>query len=126
MTKFEAIYKQFKNAIERFDEVLKKEKDAFMRDSAIKRFEFCFDLSWKLIKAFLEEKKGIICNSPKGCFREAYKQGFIEYDDFWIEMTDMRNQTSHTYNEENADTIYNQLPQTLCRFQELLKSIEKE
>jgi len=124
MSKLEAILKQFQKAVNRLDEVLKQEKNEFIRDAAIQRFEFTFDLSWKVIKAFLEENKGVICNSPKGCFREAYKQEIIEYDDFWTEMTDYRNKTAHIYKEELAEEIYAILPRTLSYFQKLLENIQ--
>ena len=125
MSKSEAILKQFQKAVERLDSVLQQEKNEFIRDAAIQRFEFTFDLSWKLIKACLEEKGGTLCSSPKGCFREAYNQGLIEYDDFWIEMTEIRNKTSHTYSEETAEEVYVILPQALLHFQNLLTSMQK-
>lgn len=122
MSKLEALTKQFNSAVSRLDEALQQPKNAFMRDSSIKRFEFTFDLSWKLIKEFLEENHKIICVSPKTCFREAYKQEMIEYDDFWIKMADARNLTAHLYKEEMADDVYeNVLPKALENFQYLLK-----
>ena len=65
MTKLEATIKQFENALTRLREVLAVSKNDIARDSAIQRFEFTLDLSWKMIKAFLEDRKGIICVSPK-------------------------------------------------------------
>ncbi len=124
MSKLEAVLKQFQKVLERFADVLQQEENEFIRDSAIQRFEFTFDLSWKLIKVFLAEEEGIICTSPKGCFREAYKQGLLEYDNFWLELTDIRNKTSHTYSEATAEAVYAALPQALLNFQELLKSIQ--
>ena len=126
MNKLEAVVKQFNSSVDRLKEVLDQEKNAFMRDSAIKRFEFTFDLSWKVVKAFMEENKGVICKSPKECFREAYKQGFIAYDDFWIEMADLRNKTAHTYKEQIAEEVYAVLPKTLAYFQKILESVNKE
>ncbi len=125
MSKLEAILKQFQKAVERLESVLQQEKNEFIRDAAIQRFEFTFDLSWKLIKACLEEKGGTLCSSPKGCFREAYNQGLIEYDDFWIEMAVIRNKTSHTYSEETAEEVYAILPQALLHFQKLLINVQK-
>lgn len=124
MSKLEAIVNQFEKSIQRLDEVLKEPKNAIIRDSAIQRFEFVLDLAWKSVKAYLEEQKGVICNSPKECFREAYHQGLIEYDDAWIKYVDMRNETVHTYKEEIADKIYAELPSTLKHFKDLLKSIK--
>ncbi|MBC8413760.1 MAG: nucleotidyltransferase substrate binding protein [Nitrospira sp.] len=124
MSKLDAIIKQYEKALQRFEDVLAQDENEYIRDSAIKRFEFIFDLSWKLIKAFLEQEKGIICASPKGCFREAYQQGLPPYDEFWIVMTDMRNKTAHTCREETFEEIYSQLPVTRDHFQTLLKATE--
>ena len=125
MTKLEAVKKQYFSAVERFEEVLKEKKTDIVRDSAIQRFEFTFDLSWKLIKAFLEDEKGIKCLSPKECFREAYRQNLIDYDELWIKMTDLRNKAIHTYGEKFADDFYKKLPEFLNPFQSLKKKIEE-
>jgi len=124
MSKLEAILSQFEQALQRLDEVLKEPKNSIIRDSAIQRFEFSLDLSWKSVKAYLEDKKGIICSSPKDCFREAYRQGLVEYNDAWIKYVDMRNETAHTYKEEIADKIYAELPKALADFIGLLKALK--
>ena len=123
MEKIDSQKKQYKKAIEALEEVLKKEKSDIIRDSAIKRFEFCFDLSWKLIKSFLQEEKGITCNSPKDCFRLAYQNNIIEYDEFWLEITDHRNLAIHTYGEKMANDLFRKLPKILKYFQTLEKKI---
>ena len=125
MTKLDILKKQYQDALKRFEEVLEKDKDDFMRDSAIKRFELCFDLSWKFIKAFLEEEKGVKCVSPKDCFREAYRQGLIDYDELWLKMIDWYNEIVSTYSEQLADKLYKKLPNILKRFQTLKKKIKK-
>lgn len=116
MSKTEAITSQYKQAVKRLQEALKAPKTDMARDSAIKRFEFCFDLAWKLLKTLLEENKGVICASPKDCFREAYKNGLIEYDELWLQMTDWRNEAVHTYSEQFAEALYQKLPEALERF----------
>lgn len=124
MTKLEATLKQFENALKRFKEVLSVSKTDIVRDAAIQRFEFTLDLSWKMLKAFLEDKKGVVCASPKECFREAYRQGVIDYDDAWVKFVDMRNEIVHIYKEEIAEKIYSQLPDALKHFEMLLKNIK--
>ena len=125
MSKLDVLRKQYKKAVKRFDEILAEDKNDIVRDSAIKRFEFTFDLSWKIIKAFLEEEKGIKCLSPKECFQQAYAQSLIDYDDFWLKMTDWRNEVVHTYGESFADAFYERLKETLNRFKVLEKSISE-
>lgn len=106
------------------EEVLKLIPSDVVKDSAIQRFEFSLDLAWITLKAYLEEKKGILVNSPKEAFREAYRQGIIEYEDNWLTMVDLRNQTVHTYNQDLADKIYSQLPNFLPLFKFLLTKLK--
>ena len=126
MTKLEVTIQQFEKAVKRLKEVLDVPETDIVRDSAIQRFEFTLDISWKMLKAFLEEEKGIICVSPKECFREAYRQGAIDYDEDWIKFVDMRNETVHTYDEDIAERIYSQLPEALSHFEELLEITKKK
>ncbi len=125
MSKLPILVEQFREAIERLNEVLKQEPNEFMKDSAIQRFEFTFDLSWKVVKTFVEEIHGIECTSPKSCIREAYKQDLIPYDLRWLEMVDDRNKTSHLYNKKAADQVYARLKDYLLLFQKLLEKLPK-
>jgi len=90
------------------ERALSKEKNDIIRDSAIKRFEYCFELGWKTSKLFLREKFGVDIFSPKECFRELRKNKLIsdEETEFFLEMTNDRNQIIHTYNENFSDELY--------------------
>lgn len=127
MSKLSILIKQFSKALGRFEMVLNATMDhEIVRDSAIQRFEFTLDLAWKAVKAYLEEEKGILCYSPKECFREAFHQGMIEdYDVFWLSMVDLRNQTVHTYDEELAERVFVQLPGTISYFKQLLGALQQ-
>lgn len=120
-------YNKFKNdyskTIDNLAEVLKLEKNEFVRDSAVKRFEICFDLAWKTIKAYLKTQN-VECYSPKGCFREAYQNQLIGYDYQWLKMVDDRNLCAHLYSLEQADQIYEKLGEYLKMFESLLKKLE--
>lgn len=126
MTKFESLIEDFGNALKRFEEILRVEKTDIVRDSAIKRFEIVFDLSWKTIKAFLEERHNITCVSPRNCLREAFRLGLIDHDDHWLRVADDRNYTVHTYREALAERIYRDLPAALPLFQKLASALEKQ
>jgi len=119
MTKFDSLKENFTMALERLADVLKKEKDDIVRDSAIKRFEIVFDLGWKTLKEFLEREKGEVCNAPKDCFRKAYHLDVLDYDVFWIDLTDIRNEIVHSYSEETAEKVYVLLPKALVAFRAL-------
>lgn len=121
MNKFRLILPNFEQAVKRFDEVMKiKNADDIVRDSAIQRFEFTFELAWKSVKEFLEEYYNTRCISPKTCFREAFRHKLIEYNDDWIKIADIRNETTHIYNEMMASNVHKKLPIALNLFKELL------
>lgn len=46
------------------------------RDGAIQRFEYTFELSWKISKKVLQ-KHGISTDTPRGIFRELAQQEWI-------------------------------------------------
>lgn len=126
MTKLDAITEDFKNSILRLEEVLSIEKNDIVRDSAIQRFEISFEMAWKTTKAFLEEKHNAICSSPKTCFKDAYKHKLIDYDEFWLKMADLRNETVHTYKEAVAEKVYSQLMEVLKHLKILLAKVKEE
>ena len=125
-SKFSSLYEDFATAVDRLDEVLSLKKNDIVRDSAIKRFELCFELAWKSVKAYLEENHNATCVSPRTCFREAFRTGMIDYDEYWIRLTSTRNYTIHTYREAFAEKIYNELPAALNAFKKLLTVLKKE
>ncbi|GBD34515.1 hypothetical protein HRbin35_00240 [bacterium HR35] len=121
---FEDLLKKFEKSLKRLEEILNKEKNEITRDSAIKRFEICFDLAWKTLKAYLLEYQKVECHSPKSCFRSAYQEGIIDYDDYWLRIIDFRNQTAHIYSEELADKIYQELPKILAYLKKLFEKLK--
>jgi len=112
-------------ALTTLDEALHLPFSIIVRDAAIQRFEYSFESTWKLLKGYLEVQEGIICNSPKGCFREALQTGLLSREDSetCLIMTDDRNLTSHTYLEALAERIYAQLPAYLAVMQSLAEQI---
>jgi nucleotidyltransferase substrate binding protein (TIGR01987 family) len=126
MTKDEAMFEQFKESVNRLREVLFAEKNEITRDSAIKRFELSFDLSWKTVKDYVRAK-GVDCFSPKNCFQAGFQDGLIEIADEkkWNDMLEKGNLTVHTYNEKLADEIYALLPGYAALFEKLIAKLEK-
>jgi len=106
------IIEDFQKTIERLEEVLKLKKTEIIRDSAIKRFELCFDLAWKSIKNFAKDE-GVECYSPKECLKVAFQLKLIEHDKRWLKMLDDRNLVVHLYKEEMAEKVYQKLPEYL-------------
>lgn len=74
-------------------------------DALIQRFEFTFELTWKLLKAYLEEEGIQNINSPKSVLKAAYANHLIKEESIWIDMLKDRNLTSHIYSEKTAIEI---------------------
>ncbi|OIP86882.1 hypothetical protein AUK05_02580 [Candidatus Shapirobacteria bacterium CG2_30_35_20] len=113
-------------AVSRLEEVLQISPTSIIKDSAIQRFEFCMDLTWKILKTILEQEHGIIVKSPKETFKMAYQNKLINYDQKWIDFVDLRNNTVHTYNEELANQTFSQLPGFLILVKKLINSLNKQ
>ena len=113
-------------AISTLDQVLQMPFTVIVRDASIQRFEYSFESLWKLLKAYLDQHEGIICNSPKRCFREALKAGLLSVQEAetCLIMTDDRNLTSHTHIEAVAEAIYGKLPSYLEVMNRLLANIQ--
>lgn len=122
-SKREELVRQLTGAAERFEEVLKKAKNDIVRDSAIQRFEFTYELAWKAMKAYLEEKGVKELYSPKDVIKGAYQNKIIDNDPVWLEMVDTRNMTSHIYKEEMAEKVYAKLPSYLPLIKKLINQL---
>jgi nucleotidyltransferase substrate binding protein (TIGR01987 family) len=105
----------FSQSINRLSKILQAPKTVANRDSAIKRFELTFELSWKAAKSYLA-KKGIICRSPRDCLEQLFLLKVIPDDPNWLQMIEGRNKSVHTYNEKLAEEIYGRLREYLKLF----------
>lgn len=108
----------FSLAIVRLNEALVASKTDLNRDAAIQRFEFCFELAWKVIQE-QARTEGLDCQSPKGCLKLAYKNGWIGDETGWLAMLEDRNRTAHTYDEALAKDVYRRLTAHLPLLQAL-------
>ena len=113
----------FRAAVERLGEALSLPTDTVVRDSAIKRFELCFELAWKVIQIFFRDR-GMVCRSPRDCFKEAFSYGLIQDEEVWSRMVQDRNLSVHTYNEELANQLYGRLAGYVPALRGLLGEME--
>jgi nucleotidyltransferase substrate binding protein (TIGR01987 family) len=111
MEKLRLKIEETERALKTLDEILKEPYSIIVRDATIQRFEYSFESFWKTLREYLKEYEGIVCNSPKSCFREALSIGLLNEEEtiICLEMTDNRNLTSHTYLEEIAQKIYEKI-----------------
>jgi nucleotidyltransferase substrate binding protein (TIGR01987 family) len=105
-------------------------ENEFVRDSCIQRFEYTYELSWKTIKRFLEETSAnpheIDLMSFQELIREANEKGILLTDwETWKLYRIYRGTTSHAYNEDKANEIYNEILGFLTEIQYLIKQLKR-
>ncbi len=107
------------NAINRLDEGIKRYQldicDEQIRDGLIQRFEFTYELSHKMLKRHLEmtaaTPEDIDTFAFQTIIRTANEQGLLLSDwAVWRGFREMRGKTSHTYNENIALQVVDQIP----------------
>ena len=106
-TKIERFMHDLGNALDRMNEVraISLEENELAMEATIQRFEFTFELFWKTLSVLLHHA-GIEAKNPRLVLRQAYSQGWIDHHDVWIALLDARNLTSHVYNEQKVQEIY--------------------
>ena len=117
--------KDFKKAFESLNNIVKTgfETDDILRDAAIQRFEYTYELFWKTYKLYLEETFGTLANSPKEVFRALLKHNILTADEthLALNMVSDRNSSTHAYNETFAVTLALKIPDYIKLFEHLSK-----
>ncbi|MBI2095938.1 MAG: nucleotidyltransferase substrate binding protein [Candidatus Omnitrophica bacterium] len=100
----------YQNALRRLREAAHEDasKGSIVIDGTIQRFEFTFELAWKLLKNILAFQ-GVEAATPRTAVKEAFRAGLIQDGQGWIDMLEDRNQTSHLYDEDKARTIFQKI-----------------
>ena len=96
-------------------------------DSCIQRFEYTYELSWKIMKKYLKlffnktEQELTI----KNIFRYMQGYGLIKDWTKWVEYNDTRNNTSHEYNLNKAQFVLTVLKTFLDDVKNFIMCLEK-
>ena len=101
---------RWKQRFENFVNALKQLKNAKKINSerefselelqgVIQAFEVTQELSWKVMKDFLEEQGTTELFGSKNAVKEAFNIGLITNGEIWLDMIKTRNLTSHIYDE---------------------------
>lgn len=120
-------------AITRLDEGLVRYQqdvsDTQIRDGLIQRFEFTYDLAHKMLRRTLEQ----LAANPEAIDRMGFpelvrtgvEQGLVSGDwPEWRAYREMRNITSHTYDEAKALQVAEAIPAFLAETRGLLARLE--
>ncbi len=126
--------KPFEKAIARLEEGLARHQrepfDEQLRDGLIQRFEFTYDLAPKVLRRALDE----IADTPgevdmmtfPTLIRTGWEQGMLKGGwPAWHGFRDMRNITSHLYDEAKAIEVAAKIPAFLEEVQSLLHQLKQ-
>lgn len=102
--------------------------DEELRDACIQRFEYCFELSWKMLKRQIEAETGNTAEvdgySKRTLFRVAAERGLIDSPEPWFVYLVQRNKTSHAYNAQVATELAAVLEEFFTAASTLLARLE--
>lgn len=111
--------------LERF--VSKENLNEMEEQGLIKAFEYTYELSWKTLQDLLKEKGYSDIIGPRPVIEQSFQDGLITDGKGWMQMHKSRNLTSHTYDEETADEIIDQIREHYFNLlKELKNRFEKE
>jgi nucleotidyltransferase substrate binding protein (TIGR01987 family) len=125
-TSFESALGSLKKAVDR---ATGAPDDEEVRDAVIQRFEYTFELAWKMIKRQLEVESAIPSEidtlSFRSLMREAAEKGMIQSFEPWMVYREQRNITSHTYSQEKAESVFETAKKFLPVAQKLLSNLRE-
>ncbi len=109
-----------------YEATLPDELKETVRSGIIQNFEVAYELSWKMMKRWLETN--ISAESVDGVtrrelFRQAAENRLIDDVDVWMGFHSARNDTSHTYDHDTAEEVSESAKSFLGEANKLLDSL---
>ncbi|MGY6773115.1 nucleotidyltransferase substrate binding protein [Gallibacterium sp. ZY190522] len=109
------------------------QQDAIVQDTliagVIQKFEFVYELSIKMMKRQLKQLAAVPEEIDSSDFRDilrlSARAGLIDTVEDWLLYRKMRNVTSHTYDQDKAQQIYQQISDFLQSAQFLLNQLKQ-
>lgn len=119
-------YENYHKAAQRVFEVTESGRTAddlseLEAEGLIQRFEYTFELAWKVLQDLLKYKGYEFLQGPNGTLRQAFEDGLLEDHDGWRRMAQARVTTAHVYNENEATEVVRKIFET---FSPLLKDLD--
>jgi nucleotidyltransferase substrate binding protein (TIGR01987 family) len=126
MDKINSLFNDLKQAYLRLAEVPGFPPGQVYQDAAIQRFEFTFELSWKLMQTIAIENGIQESYGPKNSIRVAAQLNYINNPEAWFKALENRNLSTHLYQQQVADTVFREIPAFISLVGELIKTVEEK
>lgn len=103
----EKAYKKFEQFLDLIDDKSGHESILYEQSCAatIQAFEYTLELSWKTMRRIMSASGIENLNTPKAIFRQAAVIGLINDPTAWFRFIEIRNMTSHTYNQDTLEEV---------------------
>jgi len=113
------------------EELSRNKTNKFVKDSAIQRFEYTYELAYKMLRRFLEidehDKQEIQEMGFSNTIRTANQKGLLLNDlEKWLVYRQKRNITSHVYDENKADDVILIIPDFFKEAEFLLDKLSEK
>ena len=103
-------FNHFKKALNQLTKFIEKGKlNELEQQGVIQSFEYTYELAWNTLKDYFEHQGETGIHGSRDAFRLAFKRGLIEDGETWMDMIESRALTTHTYNEDIAKAIANNI-----------------
>jgi len=103
-------FKNFKKSLHFLEQAIQiADPDFTQKAGLIQFFEISFELSWNVLKDYLAEQGFSGLQFPRDCIKKAFETEIITDGHGWLHALKNRNLTSHTYDEELADKVVEQI-----------------
>lgn len=101
-----------------------------LRNSVIQCFEFTYELSWKMLKRYLEETEANPAEIDIGTFQNLIRLGneraLLRSDWYqWKTYRQARTESSHTYDAAKAEAVFAVAPDFLAEARALLDELSR-
>ncbi len=120
-------FQNFEKSYKLLEKYINKEnKNELEKAGIIHFFEMTFELSWKVLKDYLESI-GYIVNSPRAAIKQSFQIELIDEGHIWMNALQDRNLTTHTYNSEIAEKMFKDISeQYFPQLKKLYEKLKKE
>ena len=104
--RWEQRFKNYQKALRQLEKFLKqKNLNDLEEQGLIQAFEYTYELSWNVIKDYLNFQGITEIIGSRDAFRMAFNRDLIEEGHIWMDMIESRIKSLHTYNEEVVKEI---------------------
>jgi nucleotidyltransferase substrate binding protein (TIGR01987 family) len=126
-------FKHFNNAFSQLQKAVELKKQRPLSEleeqGLIQAFEFTYELAWNTIKDYFEAQGETGITGSRDAFRLAFRRSLIEDGETWMDMIKSRILSSHTYNEDIAakivDDILNRYHPEFAVFRKKFESLRE-